>query len=161
MDETDGYIKAGDVEAVALNLAPKALPEGRVRHAYGDGPFAKLKMPALPPDPGVYLWEVDGKIVYVGQTRMPLKDRLGSNGYASISNYNTFARQPGRTNGGQQTNCRINRLANEALAGGRNIVIWYRATSAEEARNEEATWMERFGVPQWNLRDERMGGARH
>jgi hypothetical protein len=155
VEPTDGFVRAGLVGHVALNVVPKALPEGRARHGYGDGPFAKLKMPPLPSQPGLYLWELDGKIVYVGQTRMPLKDRLGPLGYAWISNYNTFARQPGRTNGGQQTNCRINWLANQAVAAGGTIVIWYRTTSAEDARSEEASWMERFGIPQWNLRDER------
>jgi hypothetical protein len=66
-------------------------------------------MPRLPNEPGLYLWDVDGLIVYVGQTRTPLSTRLGPNGYATISMYNTLARQPGRTNGGQQTNCRISR----------------------------------------------------
>jgi hypothetical protein len=47
---------------------------------------------------------VDGRVVYVGQTRAPLSVRLGSQGYSTISKYNTFARQSGRTNGGQQTN---------------------------------------------------------
>jgi len=102
----------------ALGLTPQALPPGRLRHAYGAGPFAKLRMPPLPREPGLYLWEEDGVIVYVGQTRMPLAVRLGPQGYATISNYNTFARQPGRTNGGQQTNCCVNALANRALAAG-------------------------------------------
>ncbi len=86
---------------------------------------------------------------------MPLKDRLGPLGYASIANYNTFAHQPGRVNGGQQTNCRINWLANQALAAGSTITIWYRTTSAEDARSEESAWMEQFGIPRRNLRDER------
>ena len=155
MQPTDGFVRAGPVEPLALNVAPKELPEGRERHAYGEGPFAKLKMPPLPGEPGLYLWELDDKIVYVGQTRMPLRDRLGPLGYASITNYNTFARQPGRTNGGQQTNCRINWLANRALASGSTLVIWFRTTRAEDARSEEASWMEEFGIPPWNLRAER------
>ena len=60
-------------------------------------------------------------MVYVGQTRMPLRNRLGSNGYAAISSANTLAREAGRTNGGQQTNCRVNALANAAIAGGGSI----------------------------------------
>jgi hypothetical protein len=34
-------------------------------------------------------------------------------------------------------------------------VIWYRITLAERALAEEAAWMQRFGVPPWNRRDER------
>ena len=107
-------------------------------------------MPPLPNAPGLYLWQADDEIVYVGQTRMPLKKRLGPNGYSSISAYNTFAREPGRRNGGQQTNCRVNALANAALSAGRTLTIWYRAT--DEGRAEEAQWMATFGLPTWNRR---------
>lgn len=111
-------------------------------------------MPRLPNEPGLYLWDVDGSIAYVGQTRTPLSKRLGSNGYATISAYNTLARQPGKTNGGQQTNCRINALANAALTAGQRIAIWYRVTAAETAAIEEARWMSTFGVADWNRRIE-------
>jgi hypothetical protein len=112
-------------------------------------------MPPLPNEPGLYLWEEDGTVVYVGQTRTPLSVRLGSQGYSTISNYNTFARQPGRTNGGQQTNCRVNALANRSIAGGHTLVIWYRTMEGDAARRAESAWMHRFGLPPWNRRDER------
>ena len=152
---TDGFVRAGVVGSAALNVEPDPLPGERKRHAYGNGPFAKLRMPRLPNEPGLYLWEEDGEIVYVGQTKTPLSVRLGSQGYSIISNYNTFARQPGRTNGGQQTNCRINALANQSLASGHTLVIWCRTMSGERAREEESLWMQRFGLPPWNRRDER------
>lgn len=120
---TEAFVRAGLVVGKSLHLRPAPLPPGRERHKYGAGPFAKLLMPDLPALPGVYLWEQDGTVVYVGQTRMPLRTRLGSQGYATISNYNTFAPEPGRTNGGQQTNCRINALANASLAAGHDLVI--------------------------------------
>jgi hypothetical protein len=91
----------------------------------------------------------------VGQTRTPLSKRLGPNGYSTISAYNTFARQPGRTNGGQQTNCRINALANAALVAGSELAIWFRETSPEDAPGEEAAWMSQWGKPDWNRRLER------
>ncbi len=160
MESLDGFIRAGAVGTRALNLEPQAPPEGRKRHAYGDGPFARLVMPKLPNHPGLYAWQLDERlVVYIGQTRTPLAKRLGSNGYATISTYNTLARQPGRTNGGQQTNCRINALANAALAGGSTLAIWYFVTSAENARAEEAHWMTRWGQPEWNRRVERTVGG--
>lgn len=131
------------------------MPIGRVRNRYGHGPFAKLQMPSLPDRPGVYLWVQDGIVVYVGQTRTPLRKRLGPMGYSTISNYNTFARQPGRTNGGQETNCRINALANLSLSSSRELVIWYKITEAEQAKVEESLWMRKFGLPSWNRKDER------
>lgn len=112
-------------------------------------------MPRLPNEPGLYLWEEDGTVVYVGQTRSPLSVRLGPQGYSTISNYNTFARQLGRNNGGQQTNCRVNDLANRSLADGHTLVIWYRTLEPSTARPEESAWMRRFGLPPWNRRDER------
>ena len=112
-------------------------------------------MPPLPGEPGLYLWELDGEVVYVGQTWTPLSKRLGSNGYSTITTYNTLARQPGRTNGGQQTNCRVNALANRALAGGHQLTVWYRVTLGEDALVEEARWMARHGKPEWNRRLER------
>src|SRR5438552_2218708 len=107
MNATDGFTRAGKVGHRGLDILPQLPPTGRMRHAFGTGPFARLVMPPLPNAPGLYLWQEDGRTVYVGQTRTPLHSRLGSNGYATISRYNTLAREPGKTNGGQQTNCRV------------------------------------------------------
>jgi hypothetical protein len=93
---------------------------------------------------------MDGKVLYVGQTRTPLRKRLGSQGYSTISNYNTFARQPGRTNGGQETNCRVNALANTLLAAGNSINIWTKSTAPEVALASETEWINTFGKPVWN-----------
>ncbi len=49
----------------------------------------------------------------------------------------------------------MNALANKALAAGHSLVIWYRTTPADRAVAEEAAWMQRFGLPPWNRRDER------
>lgn len=148
----DGFTPAGPIGHKGLNLPPAELPDGRKRHRYGHGPFARLAMPRVPAEPGLYAWELDGVVVYVGQTQGSLAKRLGSMGYATISTYNTFAPQPGRSNGGQQTNCRINALANEALAAGSTLLVWYRVTDVDESRMAEADWMRRHGKPEWNRR---------
>lgn len=155
VSQTLGFTLAGRVRHLGLGLLPAPLPTGRERHRYGNGPFAKLLMPDLPATPGIYLWELEGVIVYVGQTAMSLRTRLGSNGYSTISNYNTFARQAGRSNGGQQTNCRVNMLANSSLAKGDEINIWYQTGVGLDLRSEESKWMHQHSVPQWNKRDER------
>jgi hypothetical protein len=67
-----------------------------------------------------------------------------------ISNYNTFARQPGRKNGGQETNCRVNALANAVLASGKILNIWTKPTPPELALAEEAEWINTYGKPAWN-----------
>jgi hypothetical protein len=151
---TDGFTRAGLVKHKGLNLSPPAPRVGRHRHRYGLGPFARLIMPPLPEAPGLYLWQEEADIVYVGQTRTPLRQRLGSQGYSTISGYNTLAREPGRHNGGQETNCRVNALANEALSSGRALSIWYRVADASDVLAEEARWMATFGTPRWNLRVE-------
>lgn len=155
---TSGFVCAGRVGNRGLNLVPTEPPASRMRHRYGGGPFADLVMPQLPAAPGVYLWDEDGVIVYVGQTRMPLAKRLGSNGYAHISTYNTLPPEVGRRNGGQQTNCRLNTLANSSLSSGRALRIWYHLTEPGQALAAEARWMRDFGVPAWNRRIERSRG---
>lgn len=152
---SDGLICAGVVIAICLDQPPAEPPPGRVRHRYGAGPFAKLRMPALPSEPGFYVWTLDGVPVYAGETRATLWSRLGPNGYATISTYNTLARSPGRRNGGQQTNCRINALANRALSETRELAVWYQTTAADQTKAVESSWMRRHGKPRWNLRDER------
>jgi hypothetical protein len=155
LESLNGFVCAGSIGHRGLNVMPADPPIGRHRHAFGDGPFARLVMPKLPGEPGLYAWQLDERVVYVGQTRTPLAKRLGSNGYATISTYNTLAREPGRTNGGQQTNCRINAWANAVLVSGGTLSIWYRVTAAEEALTEEARWMDAHGKPDWNRRVER------
>lgn len=155
-DQTRGFVRAGPVQYRALNLLAPEIPPGRIRHPYGRGPFARLVMPPLPDEPGAYLWQEEDRIVYVGQTRTPLVKRLGPNGYSTITAYNTLAREAGRRNGGQQTNCRVNALANESLASGRSLTIWYRVANAADAAGLEQTWMAEFGMPSWNRKLERV-----
>lgn len=156
MDPTEGFVRGGTIGHRGLNLTFPTVREGRTIHSYGSGPFAKLVMPPLPELPGVYLWVINDVVMYVGQTVGTLRNRLGPRGYATISGYNTLAREPGRVNGGQQTNCRINALANAVLTARREIVLWYRVTDATEAKALEAQWMGRFGMPPWNRRTERV-----
>jgi hypothetical protein len=146
-----GFTFAGNVGHRGLNIDPADPPPGRRRHAYGNGPFARLVMPPLPAEAGLYAWQMDDDVVYIGQTRMELRQRLGSN-RATISTYNTLAREPGRTNGGQQTNCRINALANDALSRDSTLRIWYRICPPDLALSEERKWMSEHGRPDWNRR---------
>ncbi len=150
MNPFKGFILSGHISYKELNIAPAPLPVGRVRNKYGDGPFAKLIMPKLPNESGLYIWELAGQVMYIGQTRTPLSMRLGPQGYSTISNYNTFARQPGRTNGGQETNCRINALANQILDSGGNLNIWVRTTLPEFALVSEGEWIRTNEKPPWN-----------
>ena len=64
---SDDLTLAGIVIPRALDVYPPEPPSSRVRHAYGDGPFAALRMPPLPANPGLYVWCADGQPVYAGQ----------------------------------------------------------------------------------------------
>lgn len=150
-----GLTLAGPVVGSTLDVLPAAPPDGRSRHIYGAGPFAGLRMPPLPALPGIYVWAAAERLLYVGQTTGRLRSRLGSNGYSTISTYNTLARQPGRSNGGQQTNCRINALANAHLRDGGTLDLWYRVAAADESHLAEAVFMRAHGLPPWNRRDHR------
>jgi len=66
MSMVDGFTCAGAVAHHGLNIIPGPLLTGQTRHKYGEGPFARLVMPTLPGKPGLYLWERDGVVVYVG-----------------------------------------------------------------------------------------------
>lgn len=112
-------------------------------------------MPGLPDSPGIYLWVLDLHPVYVGKTSRSLRTRLGSAGYSNISIYKTLAASGARKNGGQQTNCRVNGLANQALRDGHRLDIWYQVSPPEDAAAAESNWMRINGVPVWNKRDER------
>ena len=150
-----GLTCAGEVSASGLDIAAPSVPPGRVWHRYGRGPFADLEMPWLPQEPGIYVWAVDGEPVYVGKTAGALARRLGPTGYARIHRANTLAAEAGRRNGGQQTNCRINALANVALVSGQAITLWYAVCDRELVTGPEQGWMTSHGVPPWNRRDER------
>lgn len=154
LSETEGFTRAGVVGHRGLNIPPRSLPADRERHHFGEGPFAALVMPKLPDAPGVYLWLEDGTCVYVGQTRTSLRERLGSRGYATISNFNTYARVSGKTNGGQQTNCRVNALVNRSLVDSRVVSICYRVTSPSDAALQERSLLAAFGMPACNRRIE-------
>ena len=69
MDPLENFSLAGVVAHRGLNIVPGLPRPGRHRNSYGDGPFARLATPRLPVEPGVYIWWVNGNIVYVGQTR--------------------------------------------------------------------------------------------
>lgn len=149
-----GFRRTGQIRSVALDIDPGVPPPGRTRHRYGDGPFALLSMPELPTHSGLYIWEVDGDVLYLGQTSQSLVRRMGSQGHAVIHRANTLAPEPGRRNGGQRTNCRINALANEVLRRGGVISLWTRETTSSDARDLESQWMAEFCTPPWNRRSE-------
>lgn len=81
--------------------------------------FCRFK-PDLPKGPGVYLWVVDGDIIYIGEA-VDLRSRFNS-GYGNISPRNCFK-------GGQSTNVKMNRVALKLYQEGKTIDIYILQTN--------------------------------
>ena len=76
--------------------------------------------------PGVYLWYIDDKLVYIGQTKN-IYDRF-HNGYGRISPRNVFY-------GGQSTNCKMNYVANNCS---KKLKIYYMKCKDSERKKIES-----------------------
>lgn len=98
---------------------PEEHPEYGVKHDWGWGPFCKFKLERAAHVSGVYLWVVNGSIVYIGETT-DLADRFNS-GYGNISPRNCYV-------GGQEQNCRMNTIALGIFSDGDSIDIWFHRT---------------------------------
>lgn len=108
-------------------------------HAYGVGPFCRFRIPdSWRGRAGVYVVTVDSAVAYVGEC-VDLRQRFNV-GYGSIQPRNRF-------DGGQPTNCRLNRLVLESVNGGHLVELWFHETG-ERKRVEQ-----RIGStlkPPWN-----------
>ena len=78
--------------------------------------------------PCVYLWIVNGEIIYIGETKK-LKTRFNS-GYGRISPRNCFV-------GGQSTNCKMNHAILELYRKGENVDLYYYQTSKPKIIEKE------------------------
>ena len=101
---------------------------------YGEGAFCRFRIPKEHTIAGVYVVTSDDDPKYVGECEN-LSSRYNT-GYGQISPRNCFK-------GGQETNCRINKLIlNETLAG-RSVKLWFKPTAEYKAierdlRNQRA-----------------------
>ena len=88
---------------------------GKQLHKYGSGTFCKFSIKA---DnwPGVYLWIVDDEIIYIGETKK-LAQRFNS-GYGTIAGINCYE-------GGQTTNCKMNKVVLELSKIGRKVKLYF------------------------------------
>lgn len=108
-----------------------------------DTPFCEFK-PDLPSARGVYLWAVDGEIIYIGEA-VDLRKRFHS-GYGIISLRNCFS-------GGQITNIKMNRVALNTIKNlGKTIEIYILMT--EDHKRLEKQLLQRIPT-QYNQRNNR------
>ena len=125
-------------------------PEGRKRfpiskkaqcqlHQYGKGSFCRFRIPGKITVPGVYLIMTQKTVLYIGRCQN-LAQRFNA-GYGQIFPRNCYI-------GGQQQNCRINKLILAAIKKGMKLDLYFHQTDefcALEARLLVAP------KPTWNL----------
>jgi len=109
-------------------------------HVYGAGAFCRFSIQA-PPVPGVYLWIVDGQILYIGETAN-LQQRFNV-GYGNISPRNCYI-------GGQSTNCKMNKVVMEYYKKGKAISLYFHQT--ENYKQVELLLLSRFNT-KYNVKD--------
>ena len=84
----------------------------------GSGAFCRFTLHA-PAVSGVYLWIVEGKIIYIGET-VNLHQRFNT-GYGNISPRNCYL-------GGQSTNCKMNKVVMEHYRRGTPVDLYFYET---------------------------------
>jgi hypothetical protein len=107
-------------------------------HRYGDDPFCRFQISRNLPVSGVYLLLIAGALRYVGKC-----DNLSARfnmGYGRISPRNCYE-------GGQRTNCKVNRLILAAAQRGERVDLWFLKT--DSAGTIERALIDRFR-PAWN-----------
>ena len=121
------------------------LPQDRYRkkdvydlHKYGSGAFCKFKIPNKFVESGVYAICIDDELLYIGECEV-LSKRFCT-GYGNISPKNCYL-------GGQQTNCRINKLIYEQAKNGKKILLYFHETEKRKAIEKEL--IEKYN-PVWN-----------
>mgnify|MGYP000954077574 CR=1 FL=1 len=86
---------------------------------HGEGAFCRFSINAGN-WPGVYLWVVDGQIIYIGETA-DLKRRFNM-GYGNISPRNCYI-------GGQSTNCKMNKVVLSLYEQGKTVGLYFHNTT--------------------------------
>ncbi len=108
---------------------------------YGDGEFCKFCIHVSKGMSGVYILTigVDNKVKYIGEY-VDLLSRF-NNGYGTISPRNCYE-------GGQPTNCRINKKILESIQSGQKVKLWYHPAK-DERKKIEASLIQNL-KPEWN-----------
>lgn len=107
---------------------------------HGHGSFCKFSIKAEEIS-GVYLWVENDEIIYIGEA-VNFKQRFNT-GYGNISPKNCYE-------GGQPTNCKMNKVALEESKKGNTISIYFYATPNHKA--VEKILLSKINTP-YNVKD--------
>ena len=97
---------------------------GLILNRYGNGLFCRFRIPKTYKRCGVYIVTVNDEPMYVGEC-INLTSRFNT-GYGQISPRNCFV-------GGQETNCRINKLILGEVLKGSMVKLWFIQTGNHKA----------------------------
>jgi len=109
-------------------------------HAFGDGAFCRFSVRAGN-IPGVYLWVLDGHILYIGET-MNFQRRFNV-GYGNIEPINCYI-------GGQTTNCKMNKLVLSLAQQEKYVKLYFHET--KEHKRVELELLGKVQTP-YNVKD--------
>ena len=104
-----------------IELYPKLNPSRRLNR-YGVPPFCRFDV-KLPNRPGVYLWVVDGEIIYIGEAQN-LQKRFYD--YGNIVAANCYQN-------GRNTNCKMNKVVLEQAKAGQYVKLYFFETEDYKA----------------------------
>ncbi len=140
------FLHVSDVEVArkadgsVLTHQPQARYAGSKQaslHRYGDGDFCKILVANTPEKEGVYALFVAEQLAYVGEAANLAKRWYD---YGQISPRKCFE-------GGQETNCRLNKLILKTARDGLPMTLWFHQTSRR--KQIEADLRRRLRPP-WN-----------
>lgn len=97
-------------------------------HEFGCGEFCKFKLQNAKDTCGVYAWVINNEVVYIGEA-VNFRKRFNM-GYGIISPRNCFE-------GGQKTNCKMNRVVLEEYKNNNTIDIYFYETENYKAVEKE------------------------
>ena len=109
-------------------------------HSHGKGAFCRFNIKA---DnwAGVYLWILDGEIIYIGETA-GLQQRFNT-GYGNISPRNCYV-------GGQSTNCKMNKVVLDNFERGKVVSLYFYQTT--DYKRVELELLNKIQTP-YNIKD--------
>lgn len=121
-------------------------------HKHGGGSFCRFKIKSLERIDGLGVYgviEEGGKLLYIGKCTGLTSTLLKrfNYGYGRIQPRNCYE-------GGQSTNCRINRLVLEAVKNGKMLSVFFHETqTGQDATALEADLIRQLGKPTWNINE--------
>lgn len=96
--------------------ADYANTEGLPLNQYGSGSFCRFRVPTGMNRAGIYFIMAGERVMYIGECE-DFSQRFNA-GYGQISPRNCFK-------GGQETNCRVNRLIRECVEAGGDVSVFF------------------------------------